>query len=175
MGGIGQVDFEELEESLPYNSFICNYKRPHFVMGFITLGFTLVALSIVFWHLRTMHSLWAVNNGILWDVNGYLSPVFLFFGLMFLAWTIFYFMSSRNQMITIVNRTISWRNFLGKVKVQAHFAEVQALSLRQSWFRDAYTCEVKTFRGTIRWDSSVSSAAALLALTKKLARQQDLF
>lgn len=169
--GVGDAELVEFEGDDLFgptvDSFICTYRGPHLRMAITCLGFSLLLLSIPLRQYALYRSLKATYlPGQTWDALGGLSPLFLALGILFVLWSVFYFYSSRNQTISFVNGWIVWRGATGKIRLRCRYNELIALSLRQSWHKGAYYCEVETAQGPMRWDSSISSAARLLSVAR---------
>ena len=131
------------------------------------------ALNFPIRHWLQYHTFAPVKDPVIIDGLGYMSPLFLGFGFIFLLWAFWFSMSARNQSISIFHGTISWRGATGKMRINCRYEEVVTLSFRQSWHKHTYSCEVGTTRGPIRWDSNISSADQLLRLAKTLAKQHE--
>jgi hypothetical protein len=171
------MDLDEVEaHAFVPEAFICTYRRPHLFTSLGCLAIAVLALYFPVRHYFLFHTLGPATDSILqFDTMAYATPAFMAFGLMFLAWAVWFFLSSRNQSISLFHGVITWTGVTGRKRLQCAYAEVLTLSLRQSWHKNTYSCEVGTAKGPIRWDSSISSASSLLALAKRLARQNDLW
>jgi hypothetical protein len=166
---------EDLPEYLDTpTSFICSYRKPHLIMAGACLGLSLIALYFPVSHYATYHTFGAVNEGTILDGLGYIAPMFLVFGVGFLLTAVWFLLSALNQSISVFHGTICWRGILGKIRVNCRYEEAVAFSLRLSWHKGSYSCEMETTRGPIRWDSNISSAETLLKIAKRLAQQHDL-
>lgn len=172
--GLGLIDLDELPDySYTPTSFVCSYRKPHAVMAIVCASLAALALFFPVSHFLTYHTLKAVNDGTTLDGLGYMNPLFVICGTLFLLWSVWFLLSSLNQSVSIFHGTICWRGILGRIRVNCRTEEVVAFSLRLSWHKGSYSCEMSTTRGPIRWDSNISSAEALLKLAKRLAQQHD--